>query len=439
MVALDNLRILIVGAGPIGLTAAAALSQDGHDVKVLERYPNLQTNGGTIVVQSPAARALKEIGLWEKLQSISVPNKSFSFWSYKDPSGPMITFGRSSGSDMVHTDRPALQRIAYEAAVASGVHVLFGKRVERLDEDATPLRVWTADDQEYTADIIIGADGIKSGIRKLLFPSQILDPVLTTECIFQAQLSEDVTASDPRIAPYMDIGSGHGTLGPGRFTFFRATDDGKLYLLFVVMNYGTTQTDGVSASWNTPGDIDELRSIFSEFGDPLHACLEHVESCIRWPIAVAPPLKTWRGVSGRVLLLGDAAHAMVPHAANGVSQGIEGAVALARLLRRRNHANANIPKLLELFEQFRRPRVEKFATMSLGNAAANSLTDGPEQESRDARYRAMNNSSEPKPVAAQEPVTMDINAPQHSPAFQKWMNEYDVVHELDRFVDEKLV
>ncbi|RYP74741.1 hypothetical protein DL771_002805 [Monosporascus sp. 5C6A] len=428
MVALENLRILIVGAGPIGLTAATALSQEGHDVKVLERHPNLQTNGGTLVIQSPAARVLKEIGLGQKLQSISVPNKSFSFWSYKDPGRPMTTFGRSSGSDMVHTDRPALQRIAYEAAVAAGVTVIFDKRVERLDEYATPLRVWTADGQEYSADIIIGADGIKSGIRKLIFPSQTLEPTLTTECIFQAELSKEVASSDPRITPYMDIGSGHGTLGPGRFTFFRRTDDGKLYLLFVVMDYGSTQADGVNASWNTPGDPDELRSIFSDFKDPLHACLEHVQTCIRWPIAVAPPLKTWRGESGRVLLLGDAAHAMVPHAANGVSQGIEGAVALARILRRRSHANENIPKLLELFEQFRRPRVEKFAAISLANAATNSLPDGPEQEARDARLRAINNSS--KPVAAEEPVTMDINAPQHSPAFQKWMNEYNVTYEV---------
>lgn len=428
MVALQKLHILIVGAGPVGLTAATSLSQEGHDVKVLERHPNLQANGGTIVLQAPASKALIELGLEESLRSISVPNKSFNFWSYKDPAKPMVSIPRPPGSQMIHTDRPALQRIVYEAAVAAGVSVLFNKRVKRLDEYATPQRLWTADGHEYTADLIIGADGIKSMIRRLMYPSQNLEPVATSECIFQAELSEEITASDPRIAPYMDVGSGHGTLGPGCFTFFRCTEDGKLYLLFIVMDYESAEADVVSGSWNKPGDTDELRIIFSKFDDPLRACLEQVESCIRWRIAVATPIKTWRGRSGRLLLLGDAAHAMVPHAAQGVSQGIEGAVALARILRWKDPVNGNIPQLLESFEQFRRPRVKKFVGMGPGNAVTNSLPDGPEQEARDARLKSMNTSS--VLVAEQGSVAMDMNAPPQSPEFRNWVNKYNVTVEV---------
>ncbi|KAH9901789.1 hypothetical protein F4778DRAFT_781681 [Xylariomycetidae sp. FL2044] len=443
MVSLHKLDILIVGAGPVGLTAAAALSKEGHDVRVLERHPNLQTNGGTLVLQAPASRALIELGLEAELQKISVPNKSFSFWSYKDPSKPLVTFPRPPGSNMIHTDRPALQRLAYDAALANGVTVLFNKRVKHLDEYATPQRLWTTDGQEFTADLIIGADGIKSTVRRLMWPSQNFEPIATKECIFQAELSGDVTASDPRIAPFMELGTGHGTIGPGCFTFFRRTEDGKLYLLFIVMDYGLPEADVVSGSWNTPGDVAELRELFSQFDDPLRACLEHVESCIRWRIAVATPIKTWRGRSGRLLLLGDAAHAMVPHAAQGVSQGIEGAVALARILRRRDHLNGNIPQLLELFEEFRRPRVEKFVGMGLGNAATNSLPDGPEQEARDARLRAINESNIKKqngsgPAEVKKPVAMDMNAPPQSPEFLEWVNEYNVTAEADRFLDEKL-
>ncbi|KAK3315842.1 hypothetical protein B0H66DRAFT_534111 [Apodospora peruviana] len=118
MVALQSLCILIVGTGPVGLTAATALAQEGHDVKVLERHPDLHTNDGTIVIQTPAARALNEMGLDEKLRSIIVPN-SFNFWSYKDSSKPMVIDIQAAWirhAWPTPTVRRSLQRMVYETA-----------------------------------------------------------------------------------------------------------------------------------------------------------------------------------------------------------------------------------------------------------------------------------------------------------------------------------
>jgi salicylate hydroxylase len=428
MAASTKMCILIIGAGPVGLAAATALALDGHQVTVLERHPTLQTIGGTIGIQAPAVRALKQIGLEEKLCNISLASESMNFWSYKDPDKPMGSIQTSPGVKAMMTERPAAQGAFYESAIAAGATVQFGQSVNRVDEDATPPRVWTANGQDYTADLIVCADGIKSTMRKLMFPLQNVEPVPTNECIFQALLEQEVVASDPRLEPYLTPGSAHGTLGPGRFSYFRVTPRGQLHLLFIAMNYGSPEADGTNANWNTPGDPDELRSLFSDFSILPRACLEHIESCLRWRIAVATPIDSWRGKSGRVLLLGDAAHAMLPHAAQGVSQGIEGAVALARFLRLVNPNKDNIPRLLEYYEQFRRPRVEKFVSMSENNAARHSLPDGPQQEARDAQFRSMN--VERAAPVDWTTVEMDMNAPPHSPGLLKWIRDYDVTVEV---------
>ncbi|RKL16263.1 hypothetical protein BFJ70_g15115 [Fusarium oxysporum] len=136
------------------------------------------------------------------------------------------------------TERPAVQLMAYDASIVAGVTVLFNCQVIGLDQNALPVRLWMADGQEYTVDLIIAADGIKSNIRQIIYPDRAVEPVPTPECIFQSQVPSHILKSDDRVAPYLELNTTHGTLGPSKFSICRATVEGNFTITSIVMDYG---------------------------------------------------------------------------------------------------------------------------------------------------------------------------------------------------------
>ncbi|KAH7211420.1 hypothetical protein DER44DRAFT_807411 [Fusarium oxysporum] len=251
-------RILIVGAGP--------------------------AQGGTLTVQPAAARTYTHIGLGAALEAISITGHGLHFCSYKDSSGPIgvVSYGNMKA---FMNERPAVQRMAYDASIAAGVTVSFDCHVIGLGQNALPVRLWTADGREYTADLIIAADGIKSKIQRMIYPDRDVGPVPTREFIFQSQVPHDILISDDR------------------FSICRATAEGSFAMTSIVMDYGLPPAQGnIKASWTMPGDSDELRDMFKAFPVPQRAYLEHVSKCTKWRIAIAAEIPKWIGKSSRVIL-----------------------------------------------------------------------------------------------------------------------------------------
>lgn len=144
--------------------------------------------------------------------------------------------------------------------------------------------------------------------------------------------------------------------------------------------------------WNTPGRVKEVERLFADFNEAKKVYLSHVEDCFVWRMATVPRLPTWRSETGCIVLIGDAAHAMLPYAAQGLSRGVESAVTLAGLTGKsdvtgNNNDNKDIPSLTRHFEEVRRPRVDKFVAMSAAIVKDQTLPDGPDQEARDAKLR----------------------------------------------------
>ncbi len=258
-----------------------------------------------------------------------------------------------------------------------------------------------------------------------MHPGEDVEPIVTRERVFLTDVDAKVLCKDPRVLPLLTWEHFNLTLGPGRFVITRRLFSGHAAMMFVVMDHSDPLP--VDGNWNIPGDVEELRALFSGFNEPIRAYLEHVHKVDMWQMAYGKTLDRWHSLSGRVVLIGDAAHAMLPHKGQGLSQGIEDGVALARALRW-------VPQLgvrgaVEGWEQVRRPRVERIIEATFDNAGSNALEDGPRQEARDRFIRAMTNGAAEK-GARWELVEANRDAPFTSKEYRKWEYDYDAQAEV---------
>lgn len=223
---------------------------------------------------------------------------------------------------------------------------------------------------------------------------------------------------------WLEPGTTHGTLGPGRFILSRPLHGGMYGVQFIDVDHG--EPGPVDGNWNTPADMTMLRSLFADFNPITRAYLQEIDHAEKWQIAVGPELDTWRSRHGRVVLLGDAAHAMIPHAAQGLSQGIEDGISLAAMLRGVGSNFGDVSPIIDAWERLRKPRADLFVQRSMDNARLRSLPDGPAQLARDEQIIK---SSQAIPTQLDD-VKMDMTAKQTSPQFMKWVREYDVMFEV---------
>jgi salicylate hydroxylase len=162
------LKVVIIGAGPAGLCAATALKQDGHDVTVLERRRDIQPRGHALVIQPAAVRALKHLrGAHEAFDRVSVEASELRWWSYKAarPFAVPLPFVKELATEKrFQTDRPSVQKVLHQLAIANGARLLFGRAVHEVEDDAGKARLRTSSGEQFTADLIVAADGMPGSL-----------------------------------------------------------------------------------------------------------------------------------------------------------------------------------------------------------------------------------------------------------------------------------
>ncbi|MEU9195553.1 FAD-dependent monooxygenase [Streptomyces hundungensis] len=303
---------VVVGGGIGGLTAAAALTRRGWRVTVLERAEELKPVGAGIALAPNGLRALDVIGLGDPIRALAawqgeggLRTPSGRWLSRTDPQAAMDAFG-----DPVVLLHRATLTATLAGALAEGT-LRTRSAAELIDPGAAdrPAVVRTADG-DIEAELVVGADGIHSALRKTLFPAH-------AGTTYSGFTTWRLVVPDPG-RPFAP----HETWGPGRIWGTQPMKDGRIYA------YAAARTP--QGGHAADGEPAELRRLFATWHDPIPAILEAAGDgpVLRNDVHhIAEALPAYH--RGRVALIGDAAHAMAPTLGQGGNQAIEDAIVLA--------------------------------------------------------------------------------------------------------------
>ena len=369
---MSTLRVAIVGGGIGGVAAANALHQRGIDAHVYEQAAALTEVGAGLAVQPNGARMLRKLGLGDDLERWGAR------WTdprFLHPDGRLIApmWPAERQFEIYGMHRADLLDMLVKRLPADVIHT--DHRVVAFDQDADRATVSFANGEQVSADVVVGADGMHSTLQQYVTPPSA--PLPSGSVAYRGVV--------PAASVKWPTGAMRNWLGPGKHFLVYPVRAGEL------INYvGFVPTDQrARESWSAPGDPAELARAFAGWDPMVEAIIAQVKTTFWWGLYDREPLPTW--TRGRLTLLGDAAHPMLPHIGQGADQAIEDGIALATILR--DVAPADAPNALRTYESLRRERTARVQRSARVNgrrydSETGDLADRDQQLSNQADERA---------------------------------------------------
>jgi salicylate hydroxylase len=346
------MKVVIAGGGIGGLSAAIALCKVGFEVEVVERASALQEVGAGLQLSPNATKGLASLGVLEAVAAISSMPETLEMrigrTGQKVFSIPIAREARNRyGAPYLHAHRADLIDILSRAAVQAGAQIRLGARVSAYVRDDAGLRVGLDTGAILPCDLLVGADGVRSAVRRQMLGEEA--PRFTGAVAWRMTAPADVAPDLPQSAIVW--------AGPGKHAVTYRIRRGTL-INFV----GVVETrDWRSESWDQAGDPVELAKIFGDWASPIPDIIASASHCFVWALFDRDPLPSWS--EDRVTLLGDACHPMPPFQAQGAAMAIEDAVVLAKCLNAEGVSQAS----LQRYEKLRKPRTSKVLASARAN------------------------------------------------------------------------
>ena len=354
----NNARIAVVGAGLGGLAAAACLMRAGFEVKVYEQAPVLGEVGAGIQLSANATSVLRSLGLQSELDAVGVRPLSYDFCLFN-------TAERLQGFAL-GDDHEARFGAPYYQLHRADLHEILVRCVSGLSSNAIELNkscvgfeegpdevtLRFSDGSTATADLLVGADGIKSAVLEQLVGPQA--PRFTGQSAWRI-----VVPANQLPEGFMEQRM-YIWVGPGKHAVTYYLRGGKLVNLVACVDSDSWTEEG----WTVKAPWEDLKQEFEGWCDKIQLIVDQADrnSCFRWALYNRPALESWH--SNRVVLMGDAVHATLQYMAQGAVMAVEDAAVLTRVL----SSDEELPEALARYQRNRLPRTTRIVNESSANA-----------------------------------------------------------------------